>query len=49
MKKFVNNPDDVVDEMLEGYLYVHSRHVRKLDAARTVFGQRENGYSCSGN
>jgi dihydroxyacetone kinase-like protein len=36
MKKFINNPDDVVDEMLEGYLDVHKKYVRKLDAARTV-------------
>lgn len=36
MKKFINNPDDVVDEMLEGYLDVHSKYVRKLDATRTV-------------
>lgn len=36
MKKFINNPDDVVDEMLAGYLDVHSKYVRKLDSARTV-------------
>lgn len=39
MKKFINNPDDVVDEMLEGYLDVHRKYVRKLDAARTVVRQ----------
>ena len=36
MKKFINDPYDVVDEMLEGFLAVHHRHVRKLDTARTV-------------
>ena len=36
MKKFINDPYDVVDEMLEGFLNVHSRYVRKLDTARTV-------------
>jgi len=36
MKKFINDPYDVVDEMLEGFLDVHKRYVRKLDAARTV-------------
>jgi dihydroxyacetone kinase-like protein len=36
MKKFINDPYDVVDEMLEGFLAVHHPHVRKLDTARTV-------------
>jgi dihydroxyacetone kinase-like protein len=36
MKKFINDPYDVVDEMLEGFLDVHSKYVRKLDMARTL-------------
>ena len=36
MKKFINDPDDVVDEMLEGFLAVHKKYVRKLETARTV-------------
>ena len=36
MKKFINDPYDVVDEMLEGFLDVHKKYVRKLDTARTV-------------
>ena len=36
MKKFVNDPFDVVDEMLEGFLDVYSGYVRKLESARTV-------------
>jgi dihydroxyacetone kinase-like protein len=36
MKKFINDPYDVVDEMLEGFLDVHKKYVRKLDAVRTV-------------
>jgi len=36
MKKFINDPYDVVDEMLEGFLDVHKKYVRKLDAARAV-------------
>ena len=36
MKKFINDPFDVVDEMLEGFLDVHKHHVRKLEAARAV-------------
>lgn len=36
MKKFINDPFDVVDEMLEGFLAVHGRHVRRLETARTV-------------
>ena len=36
MKKFINDPYDVVDEMLEGFMDVHKKYLRKLDAARTV-------------
>ncbi len=36
MKKFINDPYDVVDEMLEGFLDVHGKYVRKLDTARTL-------------
>ena len=36
MKKFINDPYDVVDEMLEGFLDVHQKYVRKLDTARVV-------------
>ena len=36
MKKFINDPYDVVDEMLEGFLDVHKKYVHKLDTARTV-------------
>jgi dihydroxyacetone kinase-like protein len=36
MKKFINDPFEVVDEMLEGFVAVHGRHVRKLDTARTL-------------
>jgi dihydroxyacetone kinase-like protein len=36
MKKFINDPFDVVDEMLEGFLAVHGRHVRKLETTRAL-------------
>lgn len=36
MKKFINDPYDVVDEMLEGFLDVHKDYVRKLDTARVL-------------
>ena len=36
MKKFINDPYDVVDEMLEGFLAVNGRYVRKLETARTL-------------
>lgn len=36
MKKFINDPFEVVDEMLEGFLSVHDRYVRKLPEARAV-------------
>jgi len=36
MKKFINDPFDVVDEMLEGFLAVHGRYARKVEAARAL-------------
>lgn len=36
MKKFINDPFDVVDEMLEGFLDVHKGYVKRLDTARVV-------------
>ena len=36
MKKFINDPYDVVDEMLEGFLAVNGRYVRLLDTTRTI-------------
>lgn len=36
MKKFINDPYDVVDEMLEGFLDVHKKYLRKLEDARSV-------------
>ena len=36
MKKFINDPFDVVDEMLEGFLDVHKSYVKRLESARTV-------------
>jgi len=36
MKKFINDPYDVVDEMLEGFVQVHSGIVRKIDGVRAL-------------
>jgi phosphoenolpyruvate---glycerone phosphotransferase subunit DhaK len=36
VKKFINDPYDVVDEMLEGFLHVYKGSVRKLDTSRVV-------------
>ena len=36
MKKFINDPFDVVDEMLEGFLDVHKSYVKKIERARTL-------------
>ena len=36
MKKFVNDPEAVVDEMLEGYLAAHGDHVKLLDNSRVL-------------
>ena len=48
MKKFINDPYDVVDEMLEGFLNVHQKYVRKLDKARTLVDElHERGHSAT--
>jgi len=39
MKKFINGSYDVVDEMVEGFLQVHAKYVRKLDGVRTLVRQ----------
>jgi len=36
MKKFINDPYDAVDEMLEGFVQVHSGIVRKIDGVRAL-------------
>jgi hypothetical protein len=36
LKKFINDPVDAVEEMLEGFLGTHEAAVRRLDAARVV-------------
>ncbi len=36
MKRFLNDPDDAVDEALAGFLTVHGADVRRLDTARVV-------------
>ena len=36
LKKFINDPYNVVNEMLEGFLAVNGRYVRLLDTARTI-------------
>ena len=30
MKKVINHPDNVVDELLQGMVYAHPNHVRRL-------------------
>ena len=36
MKKFINDPYDVVDEMVEAFVQVHSRYIHKLEGVRTL-------------
>lgn len=36
LKKFINDPKKVVDEMLEGFLFAHSDTVRKLSTSRVI-------------
>lgn len=36
MKKLVNDPSAVVDEMLEGFVAAHSEHLRRLDGTDVV-------------
>jgi len=36
LKKFINDPDKVVDEMLEGFLEAHGNRIRRLKTSRAV-------------
>lgn len=36
LKKFINDPKDVVEEMLEGFLAAHQKQVRRLETSRVV-------------
>ncbi|MBC7189430.1 dihydroxyacetone kinase subunit DhaK [Candidatus Aerophobetes bacterium] len=36
LKKFINKPEDVVNEMVEGYLAAHGDMVRKLETSRVL-------------
>ena len=36
MQRVINNPDDIVDEMLQGFLKVHSDIVTSTDNPRVV-------------
>ncbi|GAP20902.1 dihydroxyacetone kinase subunit DhaK [Leptolinea tardivitalis] len=36
MKKFINDPFNLVDEMLDGFLAVHKKKIRKLEDVRSI-------------
>lgn len=36
LKKFINDPKDVVEEMLEGFLAAHQKQVRRLETSRVI-------------
>jgi len=36
LKKFINNPKDVVEEMLTGFLAAHQNQVMRLETSRVV-------------
>lgn len=36
MQRIMNNPDDIVDEMLSGFLKVHSDIVEKTENPRVI-------------
>jgi len=36
MKKFINDPYDTVDEMVEGFAQAHENTIRKIDGVRTL-------------
>jgi dihydroxyacetone kinase-like protein len=36
MKKFINDPYDTVDEMVEGFVQAHENKIRKIDGVRTL-------------
>lgn len=36
MKKFINDPYEAVDEMVEGFVLAHANEIRKIDGVRTL-------------
>lgn len=36
MKKFINDPYDMVDEMVDGFVMAHENKIRKIDGVRTL-------------
>lgn len=41
MKKFINDPNDVVDESIEGYLAAYPEYVKKLEDVRVLVRTKE--------
>lgn len=41
MKKLINNPDNVVEEMLEGYVKAHADSVKQLENKRAIISTKE--------
>ncbi|WP_152046290.1 bifunctional sugar-binding transcriptional regulator/dihydroxyacetone kinase subunit DhaK [Aureimonas psammosilenae] len=40
VKKFLNDPDDAVDEMLDGAMRAHGRHIERVEGTRRAFMAR---------
>ncbi|RIP37365.1 dihydroxyacetone kinase subunit DhaK [Staphylococcus gallinarum] len=43
MKKMINNPDDVIDELMEGYVIAYPDYIRRTDLhRRALIGKKRN-------
>jgi len=45
MKKFVNNPNNVVDESIEGYLRAYPDYIKKLEGVRVLIRKKDPDFN----
>lgn len=45
MKKFINNPDNVVDESVKGYLAAYPEYIKKLEGVRVLIRKKDPDFN----
>jgi len=45
MKKFINNPENVVNESIEGYLTAYPKYIKKLEDARVLIRKNDPNFN----
>ena len=48
MKKMINNPDNVIEELMSGYLIAYPEYIRRSELhKRALIGKKRNTYTGS--